>query len=111
MRRGILFMYVRNGTLFFALRHPAYKMEFDYKLPMIKSLLSTIPPLKEACQDHEIRQIRTFVSKFAPKPAARASSEPRYKERATGRFQANVRDETLHRLFEEITETVIRNRQ
>lgn len=84
---AIHFMYVKNGTLFFALKHPGFKMEFDYNLQTIKSLLSSLPPIKEACDPLQIRQVRTFVTHHAmPKSEARNSTVPRYKERSSGRF-------------------------
>ena len=107
LRRGVLFMYVKNRTLFFAVKHPAFKMEFDYKLPLIKNLLTTLPPLKEACGD-EIREVKAFVSRFAPAPKPASDTVPRYRERATGTFRA-PRDEELADAFEAIKEVIARS--
>lgn len=110
LQRGILFIFVKNRTLFFALKHPAFKMEFDYKLSSIKNLLSTLPPLKEACKAHEIKDIKAFVSKFAPEvKTMHRSSIPRYKERAQGTFDILAKDDTMHNRFKEIQETIQQN--
>jgi hypothetical protein len=110
LQRGILFIFVKNRTLFFALKHPAFKMEFDYKLSSIKNLLSTLPPLKEACKAHEIKDVKAFVSKFAPEVnTVHRDSIPRYKERAQGVFDILVNDEMMHHHFKKIQETIQKN--
>ncbi len=111
LQNGIAFMYVKKGTLFIAFRHPAFKMEFHYKAPSIKRLLTTLPPLKEACGEYEIRDIRAFVTKYAPVEEKRASSVPRYKERATPDFEIRAHDGDIAALLASIRETVARNRQ
>ncbi len=106
LQNGILFIYVKDKTLFFALKHPAYKMEFDYKLSLIKNLLTTLPPLKEACSGHEIRQVKSFVSRFAPKRTESSDTIPRYKERSNGKFAVHSENEELKRRFEELKESI-----
>ncbi len=106
LQNGILFIYVKKGILFFALKHPAYKMEFDYKLSLIKNLLSTLPPLREACGAHEIRDIRAFVSRFAPEPAESPQSVPHYRERARGSFDIRCKNERVKKEFESLKETI-----
>ena len=111
LQRGILFIYVKNRTLFFAVKHPVFKMEFDYKLSLIKKLLSTLPPLKEACADHRIEQVKVFVSKFSPAPEPAEPTEPRYRERARPDFAIHTEKESLKALFDAIKESVARNRE
>ncbi len=106
LRHGILFIYVKNGTLFFALKHPAFKMEFDYKLSLIKNLLSTLPPLQEACSTHEIHQIKAFVSRFAPEPKKSTDTVPHYKERSDGDFGIECKNERIKKEFEALKETI-----
>ena len=110
LRRGILFIYVKNRTLFFAVKHPAFKMEFDYKLSSIKNLLTTLPPLQEACAAHDIRDVKAFVSKFSPTPKPVSPTVPRYKERARGAFPVKSEKETIQEAFEAIKETIGENR-
>jgi hypothetical protein len=102
LQRGILFMYVKNNTLFFALKHPAYKMEFDYKLSLIKTLLSSLPPLQTACKTYEIKRIKTFVSKFTTEPEDKKDSVPRYREGSTGAFEIKAKDDDIKEKFETI---------
>ena len=106
LQRGILFIYVKNRTLFFAVKHPAFKMEFDYKLSLIKNLLTTLPPLKEACAEHNIEHVKAFVSKFAPKPKPASETVPHYRERAEGTFAVKTDDDALKAAFEALKETI-----
>ena len=106
LQKGILFIYVKNRTLFFALKHPAYKMEFDYKLSLIKNLLTTLPPLKEACGCYKIERLKAFVSKFAPKKRESAQSVPRYKERSSGEFEIECKNERVKEEFIKLKETI-----
>ena len=100
LQKGILFMYVKNDTLFFALKHPAFKMEFDYKLSLIKTLLSSLPPLQEACKTYKIKRIKTFVSKFTTQSETKTDTVPRYKECATGLFEIKAEDKAIKEKFE-----------
>jgi len=100
LQKGILFMYVKNDTLFFALKHPAFKMEFDYKLSLIKTLLSSLPPLQESCKTYNIKKIKTFVSKFTTQSENRTDTVPRYKESATGLFEIKAQDDNIKEKFE-----------
>ncbi len=106
LQRGVLFIYVKNKTLFFALKHPAYKMEFDYKLSIIKNLLTTLPPIQEACSEYEIQHVKTFVSKFAAKPKEAKDTVPYFKERASGDFEIKCKNKALGKEFEALKKTI-----
>jgi hypothetical protein len=86
-------------------------MEFDYKLSLIKNLLSNLPPLREACREHEIETVKTFVSRFSPAPKPAAASEPRYRERASGSFSVDSENSAVKAAFEEIRERIGQNRK
>ncbi|SFP06341.1 hypothetical protein [Hydrogenimonas thermophila] len=100
LQKGILFMYVKNDTLFFALKHPAFKMEFDYKLSLIKTLLSSLPPLQESCKNYNIKKIKTFVSKFTTQSEVKTDTIPKYKECATGLFEIKAQNDDIKEKFE-----------
>jgi len=102
LQKGILFMYVKDETLFIALRHPAHKMEFDYKLSLVKNLLSSLPPLQDSCKDYNIKKIKTFVSKFTKKPEPKIDTVPRYKELSTSSFEIRAKDDDIKDKFEDI---------
>ncbi|WP_456382754.1 hypothetical protein [Hydrogenimonas sp.] len=109
LRRGILFMYVKNRTLFFAMKHPAFKMEFDYKHSLIKNLLTSLPPLREACEGYRIETIKAFVSRFAPTAETRDDTEPKYRERAHPTFPLKSEKREIVEAFEGIRKSIEKN--
>ncbi len=108
--RAVMFTYVKNKTLFFVLNHPGLKMEFDYKINLIKSLLKKIKDIDESCNDIEVTNIKSFVSNKIniqqeppPKPTFT------YKERSKGRFYNFATNEQLKELFNQIKEQIRAN--
>jgi len=102
LQKGVQFMYIKNNTLFIALKHPLFKSELDYKLSSIKSLLSSLPPVKKSCEDYNIKTIKTFVSDFVAQPKTKLDTIPRYKELATGVFEIKSKDDDIKEGFETI---------
>ncbi len=41
-KQAIAFFYIKNNTLFGALRHPGYKMELNYNKDLVRDLLKRI---------------------------------------------------------------------
>lgn len=111
LQKAVLFTYVKNRTLFFVLNHPALKMEFNYKMTLIKSLLKKIKDIDENCQNIDVSDIKVFVSNRAPKmtPPPPPPSKFRYRERATGRFYNFATDPKLKTLFSEIKASIKQN--
>ncbi len=110
LQRAVLFTYVKNRTLFFVLNHPGLKMEFNYKVNLIKSLLKKIKDIDENCKNIDITDVKAFVSnKIVTKPPPPPPSRYRYRERASGRFYNFASDERLNRLFQQIKEEIRRH--
>ena len=42
LKKGVKFAYIKRQILFFVLKHPVYKMEFEYNKEIIKSLLKKL---------------------------------------------------------------------
>ena len=107
LQKAVMFTYVKHQTLFFVLNHPGLKMEFNYKITLIKSLLKKIKDIDENCQDMHITEVKAFVSnkiQTAP-PPVRASAFT-YKERASGRFYNFATNPDLKALFQQIKEEI-----
>ena len=110
LQKAVMFTYIRSGTLFFALNHPGLKMEFNYKITLIKSLLKKIKYLDENCKEVEVTDVRAFVSnKIAPPPPPQIVTNFTYRERATGRFYNFATDPKLKALFQAIKEDIRNN--
>jgi len=106
---AILFMYQKNDTLFFVLNHPGIKMEFNYKVTLIKSLLNKVKELDKKCAKLKIKEIKSFVSnktKLSPPPSL---SIPVYHERAKGDFENLAKDEEIKKIIEKIREEIYKS--
>ncbi len=110
LQKAVMFTYIKNGTLFFVLNHPGMKMEFNYKITLIKTLLKKIKDIDPLCADMQIADVRAFVTNkidFDPPPPP--PSKFRYKERAKGTFYNFAVHPELKALFAQIKEEIRRN--
>ena len=96
LKKGVKFAYVKNQTLYFVLKHPVYKMEFEYNKADIKSLL-------KKTKLEEVYDINFFVTNKIEKNKQNEKHElPKYKERSFGIFTNSIKDNDLHNKLEEI---------
>ena len=95
LKKGVKFAYVKNQTLYFVLKHPVYKMEFEYNKGDIKSLLK-----KSALKD--VTEISFFVTNKIERKKKEIKLNPTYKERSYGIFTNHLKDEELHNKLEHI---------
>lgn len=103
----IKFIYTKNDNLFFVLNHPAGKMELDYKIDLIKSLLNQIANIHPHCQKLCEKKIICFVSnKLSFDEKKEIKSSIFYKEQSNALFINNVENPKLYKLFEEIREEI-----
>lgn len=113
LQKGVRFMYNKNNTLFFVLEHQGYKMEFDniqrptkYRENFIKSLLKDLIKHDPSVQAIDANHIKAFVTNKAPRQKDTYISLPIYKERSDGEFKNRAKSQKLHKLFEEIRESI-----
>lgn len=103
----IKFIYTKHDTLFFVLTHPSAKMEFNYKRNLIKGLLKKLETFHPKCKCINLKEIKAFVTnKKIEKNYEAKSSEIFYKERSSGNFKNEAKDEKLYELFEKIKEEI-----
>ncbi len=108
LQKAVLFIYVKNSTLFFALNHPGYKMEFNYNVNFIKRALKELKKKEIACKDFDFREIKVFVSNKIDTLSTTDKQEEKltYQERATGEFEIKTDNENLKKIFENIQEVI-----
>ena len=105
LQRMIKFSYIKNGTLFFVLNHPAGKQEFDNNIQNIKSALKFHSP--EECSDTLIQDIKAFVTHTPQrKPIIQVKKVYKYQERATGDFDIKINDDKLNALVRSIQKII-----
>jgi len=105
LNRLVDYGYFKNHIIYFVLKHPGAKQEFDIIIESIKAPLKHITPPE--CKASEFHDIRAYVSH---KPSRTQSllrkTVPRYTERSEAKFTNNVTSEKLHKLFEQIRSTI-----
>lgn len=106
LQNSVRFMYNKNDTLFFVLEHPGYKMEFDYKMSLIKNLLNSLVLIDKECACIQAKNIKTFITNQPKIEEIKQESLPIYKERAKGEFINQAKREKLYTIFEEIRECI-----
>ncbi|ADG93718.1 conserved hypothetical protein [Arcobacter nitrofigilis DSM 7299] len=99
LNKGIKFGYIKNQTLFFVLKHPVYKMEFEYNKSLIKSLL-------KKANIANVNDIKFFVTNVIEKKEEEPKEEDFYKERSYGIFENFCENEDLRKKFEEIRKII-----
>jgi len=107
LQKMIKFAYIKNNTLFFVLNHPGAKQEFDNNIQSIKSALNFYNP--QECNETLIKDIKAFVTHTPNKVYTFKPKEPLlYRERSSGDFEINIKDEKLNALVQSI-QKIIKN--
>jgi len=103
----IKFIYTKNDILFFVLKHPSAKMEFNYKRNLIKDILKKIESFHPNCKCINLQEIKAFISnKKEPKIEPSKSTTFIYKERSLGDFKNETKNEKLYEIFEKIRKEI-----
>ena len=102
IKKGVLFAYTKNQTLFFVVSHPVYKMEFKYNETLIRDLLKKLHIANIDKVDCFVTNRKTKTDSFEYEKV----EIEKIKERSNGLFDNNIEDKELYKLFEEIRETI-----
>ncbi|NPA50724.1 MAG: hypothetical protein GXO02_03740 [Epsilonproteobacteria bacterium] len=110
-QKAIAFFYIKNNTLFGALKHPGYKMELNYNKDLVKALLNQISMVDMECKEvfKDVKNIQFFASKFFEPPKKETQTIPFYKELAKGEFEIKIKDRDLEAIFLKIKEDIEAN--
>ena len=119
-RRIIAFIYVREGDLMIALKHPLGLQELkrDSNINLIKDVLKRFVVARETAELCGVREIKIFVASRlmnkrraqAFKMSMRRSSEIFSPERSNGGFKNKIQDPQIYKIFEEIRGLILANR-
>ncbi|MFP4333240.1 MAG: hypothetical protein ACLFQJ_08050 [Campylobacterales bacterium] len=103
LREAVLFSYVKNQTLFFALNHPGMVMEFNYNLSLIKDVLKKFN--FDGLEGLVIKDVKCFVSNRLPEPKQIDETQT-YTEHSNGEFINHIKDSELHKKVEELRDII-----
>ncbi|SMC10093.1 hypothetical protein [Nitratiruptor tergarcus] len=105
----ILYIYKKQGTLYFVLNHPGFVMEFNYNKKHINEVLKLAKKEYIYCQNLEFSQIKCYAKFRPPKQEQSQTSLQKYKERAKGEFAIEVKNEKLAEILLRIKESIKKN--
>jgi len=102
-QKAVAFVYIKEETLFIAVTHPGFKMEFNYNKDLLKSLLIQLNTHVSDCKMFTASKVVIFHSKYhaLPKDKVPEVTVPYYEERAEGNFTL-PNDGILKESFERI---------
>lgn len=114
----ILFAFYRKSKLSIAVLHPVAQTELNYQKKMIIDYAKMVPEFKDIkevaifrydklysfSKNFDQKAYDDFVSPFSKEE--KEQLEPLFKERSYGIFENNVKDEKLHKTFEQIREII-----
>ena len=119
-QRLIAFIYVKDGILMIAAKHPAGLCELkrDSNINLIKDVLKRFVAARETAELCSVREIKFFVAdrvmsrrraqiyKVHLRPGGKILSL----ERAKGEFTNKIQDPQIYKIFEEIRGLILANR-
>ncbi len=105
----ILYLYQKNGTLYFVFNHPAFAMEFNYNKKPINDILKLAKEKIEECQILTFTHIKGYHKFVAPQEPYSPPPLQQYKEQAQGEFTIYTTDEKLSTLLAHIKDQIKKN--
>ena len=111
-QKAIAFVYIKDDTLFIAVKHPGFKMELNYNRDLLKSLLTQLNTYDTECEMMSASKVVVFHSKYHPmqKSTETISAVPYYTELASSEFEIHAQDSELKEKFEHIKEAILCNK-
>jgi hypothetical protein len=109
-QKAIAFVYVRQETLFIAVRHPGFKMELHYNRDLLKTLLTELASRDRSCAMLQAEKVVIFHSRYhhpADSDRNREETVPHYHELSDSSFVIQSSDPEITARFE-TTRTLIR---
>jgi hypothetical protein len=104
---GIESAYIKNDTLFFLLENKTLEFEANYKLNSLTPLLKEFCSMNPECKELVFSKIKAYSIAKAPKPPVKATFLE--KERSSGAFENNFKNETLREKLEKIRAEILKN--
>ncbi len=105
LQESIHYIYKRQKTLYFVLKHPGFVIELNYNKKLIKELLTLLRNKERFCKNIEIEQIKAYA-KYTRKKESQIKPMQRYTERAKGEFEDS---KEFGEIFQKIKEAIKAN--
>ncbi|WP_394954174.1 hypothetical protein [uncultured Helicobacter sp.] len=111
LQEQILFIFVKNQTLFFAAKHPAFCQEFNYTHKHIIQTLRQYPQKFPTLST--LKEAKAYVPRhiLEPKTLLHTESKRYFSEHSKGEFVNHCHNPRLHELFEKLRLAILRNQE
>ncbi len=107
-QQQILYIYLKNKTLYFVFSHPAFAMEFNYNKKVINEVLKLAKQNIHECKGLEFTHYKAY-NKFIPTKQEEPTPSQCYCEKAKGNFTIYTTNEALAKIFIKIKEQIQKN--
>lgn len=107
LAKGVKSAYIHDDTLFFLLENKTLEFEANYKLNSLTALLKEYCQMDEACKDVKFSKVKAYSKAEPPKKEIRTTFLE--KERSSGEFENNLKNEELREKLEKIRELILKN--
>lgn len=109
LSKAIVFMYVENDTLVFAMNHQAKRVELEYKKDMILKWIPSIASLSPKYSFIlKIKKIRAFVI-YRTIQSQKPKEILIYEEQALGDFEIKSNNDKISKIFDKIKLLIKKN--
>jgi hypothetical protein len=107
-QKAIAFIYIKDDTLFIAVKHPGFKMELNYNKDLLINILTQLTNHEKECEMMLASKVVIFHSKYHPieKETPNISTVPYYNELASSDFDIQSDDADIIAKFEDIKEQI-----
>jgi len=112
-QKAIAFVYVRDNTLFVAVKHPGFKMELNYNRDLLKSVLTQLGTLDKACSGLRADKVAIFHAKYHSVIQKKTAHDtvPHYHELASPAFPILSGDQEIIKRYEQLKSVIEHNCQ
>ena len=109
LQEQILFIFVKNQTLFFSAKHPAFCQEFNYTREQIIQTLRQYPQKFPTLS--KLSEAKAYIPRhiLAPKPIPTTEIKRYFSEHSKGIFINHSTNPEIHALFEKLRLAILRN--
>ncbi len=104
---GVESAYIKNDTLFFLLENKTLEFEANYKLNSLTQLLKEFCAFDPECKELVFSKIKAYSKAKPPKPQIKTTFLE--KDRSSGSFENNFKNEELRMRLEKIREQIVKN--
>ncbi len=111
-QKAIAFLYIRDNTLFIAIKHPGFKMELNYNRDLLKSLLTQLNRYDKSCSELQAQKVVIFTARHhtvIEETPHDPQTVPYYHELSSATFPVYTEDRDIKQRFDRLKHSIQSN--